>query len=115
MAEQVTDSKAESNSVDCPEGPWHCGAMFFPWGMRVSGHTVKQGPNDGCASGQSLSSLTHDVYDGQPWEAWVPQSDPAGIGYGKLEVCTCQNMEHWADDRHEALLCPQECAKGADN
>ena len=74
----------------------------------------KQGPSDGCDT-ESFSSLTHDVTDGQPWEAWVPKVDAGGVGFGTVEVCTCQNMEHWADEGHVALLCPEGCAKGNDN
>lgn len=114
VAEQVTDSIAEASDAECPEGPWHCSAIYYPWGVKVSGHMKEQGPNDGCET-ESLGSWTHDIEDGQPWEAWVPKKDQGGVGFGTVEVCTCQNLEHWADDGHPALLCPEQCAKGADS
>ncbi|KAJ4353333.1 uncharacterized protein N0V89_005061 [Didymosphaeria variabile] len=114
VAEQVTDSIAEASDAECPEGPWHCSAIYYPWGVKVSGHMQKQGPSDGCET-ESLGSFTHDIEDGQAWEAWVPKKDAGGVGFGTVEVCTCQNLEHWADDGHPALLCPEQCAKGADS
>ncbi|KAK3203595.1 hypothetical protein GRF29_106g77685 [Pseudopithomyces chartarum] len=114
VAEQVTDATAESGDKLCPEGPWHCSAVFYPWGVKMSGHFHKLSPTESCDTA-ALGAWTHDVEEGTPWEAWAPKKDAAGNGFGTLEICTCENMEHWADDGHPALLCPEGCAKGADN
>lgn len=94
VAEQVTDATAESGDKLCPEGPWHCSAVFYPWGVKMSGHFHKLSPTESCDTA-ALGAWTHDVEEGTPWEAWAPKKDASGNGFGTLEICTCENMEHW--------------------
>ena len=94
VAEQVTDATAESGDKQCPEGPWHCSAVFYPWGVKMSGHFHKLSPTESCGTA-ALGAWTHDVEEGTAWEAWAPKKDASGNGFGALEICTCKNMEHW--------------------
>lgn len=104
---------------------------MYPWGFKLKGHMHQQSADEGCDN-ESFGSFTHDITDGQTWEVWVPKKDDSGNGFATLEACTCKNMEHWAgmchhislliakltvyaDDGHVALICPEDCAKGADN
>ena len=92
----TTKQVSQGATNSCPDGPWHCALAILPDMTEVSGQ--KQAANDAC----------EDDIDGPlpaPYTVRFPTEGTSGSNTADVEICTCQNFKHWADDGHIARLC----------
>ncbi|KAK7530891.1 uncharacterized protein J3D65DRAFT_639908 [Phyllosticta citribraziliensis] len=108
VAETVTDSIAETGSLTCPVGRWHCSLMVYPSMIRLRGHVKKLGPNDKCDGGEFSSDT---LQDGATWVLVLPRKDASGNGFWGVEVCTCVNLKYAKDEGHPKVECSEDCAQ----
>lgn len=104
VSKTVADSTAEGVEYECPDGDWHCSVMVYPGMKLVKGHLEEMKGND---AGCSVSPSDH----GGDFELKIPRSSAGGNKKSSVQLCTCKNLDHWADPGHEALLCQDDCVK----
>lgn len=105
VSETITDTITIGSSHDCPPGAWRCSLLITPGMMRFKGHTYKRGTDESCP-GEAYGEEAEFEFES-------PRKDEGGNPYWTPDVCTCGNLEHWADPGHPALLCKDECVDGA--
>lgn len=103
FSKEVTDSIAESGSIKCPAGPWHCSLMVIPSVMKVKGHLTKGD------HGQVVVRAHKDL-DGEPFELSIPLKSDGGNPQMDLEPCTCTNLPGSEEPGHPELLCSTDCS-----
>ncbi|KAF2812163.1 uncharacterized protein BDZ99DRAFT_474380 [Mytilinidion resinicola] len=107
VSETVTDSVGEGTSAKCPEGAWHCSMAIVPSVSHVKGHLHQQNNDESC----DVDRISQDDggEEGKQFEFLIPIKDSSGNGKWTYDVCTCGNVQNWADPGHPSLICPEDC------
>lgn len=107
VSETIEDSMEESDTMTCPDGDWYCSVMIYPGMKLVKGHMKRMDSDDSC---DAETKTNYDgVSDGDQYELTIPRKDSSGNGFFTARVCTCGNIDHWADKDHPELLCMEDC------
>lgn len=95
----TSEENGQTSSVEkhCPEGPWYCSLAITP------AVTVVKGTRYRVTAACKKNPTTEENY-----EISYPEIKDNLAG-ASVDLCTCKNAKHWADDGHYATLCPQDC------
>ncbi|KAF1989638.1 hypothetical protein K402DRAFT_451842 [Aulographum hederae CBS 113979] len=107
VSETVTDAVGEGTAAKCPEGKWHCSMAIVPSMALIKGHLHNQDNDETCPTNRLWNE--DGLGEGVKFELQMPIKDSSGNGKWTYDVCTCKNLEHWADPGHPAVLCPEDC------
>ena len=87
----------------CPKGLWTCAIVFYPNVWRVEGTKITY--DDDCP--RNLENPPTPVRT--PYTVDFPKANSDGVYGGGVDLCSCTDYAHWADDGAPSIQCPGPC------